>query len=190
MARVTSDERREAILFGALELVAQGGSQHVTMASLATKTGISRPAIYQYFASREHVLAEMLIDDIADLSNSIDRLLGQEPSPINQIRLWVHFAMTHLSSAEHRTTRRISVDEIPDDLRGVLKAMHAHFMTSLVDPLSELHIDDPVSFAHFIFAAVSAAAERVDAGAEFTVEARALEVFIGRAISSTTTDVV
>jgi AcrR family transcriptional regulator len=68
-----SDERQEAILEAAQSLIAANGVEGVSMAELAKATGLSRPAIYQYFASKDHVLAELVINEMADLRNAIER---------------------------------------------------------------------------------------------------------------------
>ncbi|MEY4424125.1 MAG: hypothetical protein RLZZ258_1228, partial [Actinomycetota bacterium] len=60
------------ILGAAQQLIADKGVDAVSMAALASATGLSRPAIYQYFASKEDVLAELVINEMADLSNAID----------------------------------------------------------------------------------------------------------------------
>ena len=51
------DARQELILAHAQRLIAEQGADAVSMAELAAATSLSRPAVYQYFASREHVLA-------------------------------------------------------------------------------------------------------------------------------------
>jgi AcrR family transcriptional regulator len=171
------DARQSAILAAAHALILQGGQDAVSMASLAAKTGLSRPAIYQYFASKEHVLGEMMINEMADLSNELDRLVGGVEDPLEQIRIWIHYSLAHMASADHRVIREISIENLPEDQRGMLRAMHGYFMTSLVSPLSKLGVSDPGALSGLVLGSVSAAAKRIDAGAEFVAEAQALEKF-------------
>lgn len=178
MSPSIADARRAAILDAALQLIEMGGAEAVSMADLAQQSGLSRPAIYQYFSSREHILGELLINDMADLSNEIDRLIGGVDEPNEQIRVWIHYSLTHVSSAQHRLVREISVDQLPKDMRGELIAMHGYFMMSLVSPLRELGVPEPTSLVHLIFGAVNAAAKRIDAGASFIAEAAVLETFV------------
>ncbi|MEN9748731.1 MAG: hypothetical protein RLZZ603_1423 [Actinomycetota bacterium] len=171
------DSRQVAILEAAQSLIAEGGLEAVGMAALAAATGLSRPAIYQYFASREHVLAELVINEMADLSNVIDAKVADFPEPMEQVRIWLHYSLAHLASAEHRSIRQISVASLPEESRGMLRAMHGHFMTALISPLTELGVSDPVSTCHLLYASVAAAANRIDDGSDFTREASALERF-------------
>ena len=173
----TRDERQERILTAAQKLIAEQGVDAVTMAELAAETGLSRPAIYQYFSSREHVLAELVINEMADLSNAIDEHIAHFEEPLERIRIWVHYSLAHLASAEHRAIREISIESLPDESRGMINAMHGHFMMALVSPVTQLGIKDVTSTCHLIFASVAAAAKRIDEGAEFVREASALEKF-------------
>ena len=175
--QVVRDNRQDAILDAAQQLIADLGVDAVSMAELAKSTGLSRPAIYQYFASREHVLAELVINEMADLSNAIDEKVAVFPDPMERVRIWIHYSLAHLASAEHRSIRQISISSLPEESRGMLRAMHGHFMMALVNPLTQLGVTDPTATCHLLYASVASAAERIDAGNDFSREAAALERF-------------
>jgi len=177
------DVREDEILSATLTLIAALGVDAVSMARVAEVTGLSRPALYQYFASKEDLLAELVINEMADLSNEIDARVAKFEDPLEQVRVWVHYSLAHLSGAEHRVIREISFDRLPAEKRGMLSAMHGHFMLSLLSPLKAMGIKDPTPTAHLIFAAVAAAAKRIDEGSEFVREAAALEAFALAGIS-------
>jgi AcrR family transcriptional regulator len=172
-----SDERQESILEAAQSLIAAKGVESVSMAELAKATGMSRPAIYQYFASKDHVLAELVINEMADLSNAIERHIEGLANPMERIRIWIHYSLAHLASAEHRIVREISVASLPEESRGMINAMHGHFMVALLSPIREIGVKDVTATAHLIFASVAEAAKRIDEGSEFVREAAALEQF-------------
>lgn len=171
------DQRQDAILAAAQTLIAVEGVDAVTMAHLAAETGLSRPAIYQYFASKEHVLGELVINEMADLSNAIDSQLSKITDPMERIRIWVHYTLAHLASPDHRSIRAISIGSLPEEQRGMINAMHGHFMFALVSPVGEIGIKDVTATCHLIYASVASAAKRIDEGSEFTREAAALEQF-------------
>ncbi len=171
------DARQNLILEAASQLICEGSAEAVTMATLARSTGLSRPAIYQYFASREHVLAELVINELADFSNEVDRHLAGIAEPMEQIRVWIHYSLAHLASEEHRAIREISIDSLPEDSRGMLRAMHGHLMTSLVSPLKKLDVKDVTATCHLIYAAIASAATRIADGSPYEREAAALEQF-------------
>lgn len=184
MSTRISDERREAILSASLNLIDSEGSDAITMARIARETGLSRPAIYQYFSSRENILGELLMNDMADLSNEIDRIVGTVSDPMEQVRLWIHYSLAHMASQEHRVVREISIQNLREDQRGELRAMHGLFLTSLMSPLKSLGIEDPSPFVGMTYASLKTAAERIDAGHSFIAEAAAVEKFVIAGINS------
>jgi AcrR family transcriptional regulator len=175
--KAKTDDRAESILEAAQTLISKHGVDKVSMSALGLVTGLSRPAIYQYFSSKEDVLAELVINEMADLSNEIDqRMLGIEDS-MERIRVWIHYSLAHLASANHRIIRQISMDTLPPEKRGMLNAMHGHFMMALVSPITQIGIQDVTATCHLIYASVAEAAKRIDEGSAFEREAAALEKF-------------
>jgi AcrR family transcriptional regulator len=171
------DSRQAEILDAALNEIRTNGVESLTMSRLAQLTGLSRPAIYQYFSSREHVLAELLIDDLADLVNEIDAYIAQFEDPLERIRVWVKSSLMHLANGDHSIIREISESSLPDESREVVRVLHGQFMMSLVSPVRELRISAIDSACHMVYSAVQSAAKRIEAGCEFESEAKAAENF-------------
>jgi AcrR family transcriptional regulator len=55
-------ERRERVLAAVHELIAEGHVHDVQVREIAERAGVSLAAIYAYFSSKEHLLAEALLD--------------------------------------------------------------------------------------------------------------------------------
>lgn len=175
--------RQEVILQSAADLLKEGGCEAVTMAAIATKTSLSRSALYQYFSSRDHILAELVLDEMADLANDLDQIASQFSNPLDQLTAWVHATLGYLTSSSHKVLKEISLESLPEDQRGLLKAMHGQFMLSLFSPLSRLTPEDPQALAGFVYSAVTAAATRIDEGGDFETEAATLERFVVAGVS-------
>lgn len=58
----TQAATRRRLLDAARELAREGGYDAVGMRALAERAGVSAPTAYQYFASRDHVLVELLVE--------------------------------------------------------------------------------------------------------------------------------
>lgn len=178
------DVRQQSILDAALAVIAEFGLERVSMAAIAKRTGLSRPSIYQYFASREDILAELLINEMADISNEIERISLKVLDPLERVRIWIHYSLAHLSSAEHQLVRKISIQSLPEDKRDMLRSMHGYFMSSLISPLTELGLSDPTAVCSMVYGSVAASASRIEDGGDFSSEARALEKFVVSGIAS------
>jgi AcrR family transcriptional regulator len=57
--RARRDERREAIVAGALRLFTERGALPVRVEDIAEAVGISRATFYKYFSERDEILAEL-----------------------------------------------------------------------------------------------------------------------------------
>ena len=55
-------ERRQQLVHAATRLFAERGFRAVSMEDLAAEAGVSGPAVYRHFASKEALLADLLID--------------------------------------------------------------------------------------------------------------------------------
>lgn len=176
----------DAILKATQDIIASEGVEAVTMPRIASASKLSRPAIYQYFSSREHILAELVINEMADLSNELDIHLAKISDPLEQTRIWIHYSLGYLASADHRVISQISMRILPEESRGMLNAMHGHFMTSLINPLTVLGVADASRTAQLIFASIAEAAKRIDGGSAYEHEAAILERFVIAGVVGTT----
>lgn len=173
-----TNDRPEKILAATQRIISEAGIESATMLEIAKSTGLSRPAIYQYFQSREHILAELVINDLADLSNDLDDHLKEIDEPSEQVRFWLHYSLAYMSSEQHRVISQISLSSLPSESLGMIRAMHGHFMTSLQNPLAELGVEDVLRTSQLIFASVAEAAKLIDGGSAYEFEAASLEKFV------------
>lgn len=65
--------RRAAARRAAADLAAEGGYEAITMAAVADRIGIARATIYRYFASKDHLLAEVTQDWAAEIDQDLRR---------------------------------------------------------------------------------------------------------------------
>jgi AcrR family transcriptional regulator len=67
----TQNERRARVRAAARELATEGGYDAVTIREVADRAGVARATVYRYFSSKDHLLAEAIVqwgyEIIADL---------------------------------------------------------------------------------------------------------------------------
>jgi len=63
--------RRGAVIEAARALAREGGYAAVTMQAVAERSGVGRATLYRYFASKDHLLAEVVLAWGADLSAAL-----------------------------------------------------------------------------------------------------------------------
>src|SRR5580693_4584625 len=92
-------QRRSAILHAAASLFAQRGFERVSLEDLGAAVGISGPAVYRHFASKQAVLAALLIDVSRELVDGADAVISESTDAASTLRaliaFHVEFALTN-----------------------------------------------------------------------------------------------
>jgi AcrR family transcriptional regulator len=87
MPRINPDYRREArekIIAAALEIAAERGWDEVTLDAIARNVGTSKPALYNYFRSREELLRDVLFEVFRSFRGNLETALSpDEDLPAN-----------------------------------------------------------------------------------------------------------
>ncbi|HWL43841.1 MAG TPA: acetoacetate--CoA ligase [Ilumatobacter sp.] len=112
--------RREELLEIAAELFAQQGFAAVTVDGLGAAAGVSGPALYHHFDSKEAMLGEMLVGTshhlltaARALYDSVSSVLSTGELLVELIAIHVDFAVDHraLISVEHRDLNNASAED-------------------------------------------------------------------------------
>jgi AcrR family transcriptional regulator len=152
-------ERRDRILIVARDLARTGGYDAVVMRDVAERSGVALGTLYRYFASKDHLLAEVLVAWGGDLEESLrrspaqgalreritavleraGRTVQQEPvlaAAVTQALLSRDPAVTDLQASFTTMMRRwldiaIGGDDLPDRERIVEVLEHVFFSTMI-----------------------------------------------------------
>jgi AcrR family transcriptional regulator len=88
---------RTAILSAARELLAQGGPDAITMASIAARAGVGKPTVYRWWPNRHAVaMAALMADEPAGQPARAAR------SPLRELRRQLHEIATQFSTPAGR----------------------------------------------------------------------------------------
>ena len=78
---------REEIKDAALRQLAEGGPAGVSVNAIGRELGVSGPALYRYFASRDALLTELVIDAYEDLAAALrEAVPGRRAAPAARLR--------------------------------------------------------------------------------------------------------
>ena len=77
---------RHEVKQAALRQLAESGPAAVSVSAIGKQLGVSGPALYRYFASRDEPLAELMIDAYHDLADAL-AAAGRAPAPGPRARL-------------------------------------------------------------------------------------------------------
>jgi AcrR family transcriptional regulator len=166
--RITRDERREALLDMAAQLVVTESADAVTMELVAERCGVSRPLVYKHFANRDELLGVLYRREARRLDAELAGEVGAATDVEGMFRALVHGALRAAAERSHlfvtlrsigganrevrveqrarddRTFRafaRRSVDELGLDPR--LGPAAISLLLSLIDPVLNQWRHDP-----------------------------------------------
>ena len=152
--------RRDQILETAAELFAQRGYHGVSVADLGAACGISGPALYKHFPSKQAMLAEMLVSISEELLREGRRRVVETPDPQAALAAlvdWhVDFALRHrpLIVVQDRDW-----ESLPVDARERVRALQREYVDLWAAELRLLHaeLDLPTarSMAHAAFGLIN-----------------------------------
>jgi len=112
---------RHDILNQACELYLQGGIDAVSMRRLARDLGVTAPALYKHYASREEILLDVVSESYRLCAEHLSGALSGR-TPLERFRLagdgYLNFALAHPKFYEmmYAPTHALGVHEFPDKL--------------------------------------------------------------------------
>jgi len=84
---------REAIKEAALELFARQGYTHTTVSQIATRAGVSKGLLYNYFDGKEDLLYQIIEEQIELAENMMEQTVREIPDPLRQLETMIEGAI-------------------------------------------------------------------------------------------------
>ena len=152
--------RREQILETAAELFARRGFHGVSVAELGAACGVSGPAIYKHFSSKDEVLAEMLVSIserlLAEGTRRVSSAVSAEEALSALVDWHIEFALGHpaLIVVQDRDW-----SSLPAEARERVRALQRQYVdlwaAQLRDRQPYLPLDEARSMAHVCFGLIN-----------------------------------
>ena len=91
-------ERRALVVAAAMELAETGGYDAVVMKTVAERSGVALATLYRWFASKDHLLTEVLLSWGSDLSVALGMDPPTGPDPVARVAEALRMVMTTAAS--------------------------------------------------------------------------------------------
>src|SRR5215207_10039738 len=149
--------RREQILQAAAQLFAERGSRAVGVDDVGAAVGITGPAIYRHFASKDAMLAEMLVR-ISErlLAGGSERVADAGADPAAQLRALIAFHVDFaLDNPALITVQDRDLGSLPDADAAQVRRLQRRYVEVWVTVLARLHSEQDAAGcrarAHAVF---------------------------------------
>lgn len=135
---LVSQLKRDRIISAAIDLFYSQGYTHTTLDQVAKSLGVTKPFIYQYFGSKNDVLAEICSRAIKDAHETINRALSQRGTPTEKLKIIVRDFTLHVlnNQANAIIYSREETELAPKD-RETINHLRREFDRRLVALLQE-----------------------------------------------------
>jgi AcrR family transcriptional regulator len=133
--------RREQILRAAAQLFAERGARAVGVDDVGAAVGVTGPAIYRHFASKDAMLAEMLVR-ISErlLAGGTARVAAAGDDPREQVRTLIAFQVDFaLENPALITVHDRDLGSLPDDDAARVRRLQRRYVEVWVAALARLH---------------------------------------------------
>jgi len=149
--------RRDQILTSAAELFARRGFHGVSITELGAACGVSGPALYKHFVSKEAILSEMLVGISERLLSEGRARAGAAEDPLAALIGWhVEFALEHpaLIVVQDR-----DFSALPTEARETVRRLQLEYVDLWADVLRasrrDLRVVDARARAHAVFGLIN-----------------------------------
>lgn len=156
------EQRRAALLEAAATLILREGT--FTVAEVASEVGLSRSAVYEYYSSAADLIADVMVDELAEWSADLQAAVDAQDDPASRIRAWVTAVLEYVRDGRHALVRAAGTVELPPTRRAQVQAQHRDLITPLTLAVTDLGIEDASAVSMLIWGAVDAAITRIESG--------------------------
>jgi len=185
MAPATADQvslrraaRQQFLVDAATEIARERGLSHVTVGEVARRSGIGRSTVYSYFPSGTDLIADVIVDEMLQMIDSIRGALATSSNPREAVTAWIRAALDYIADGGHKLLREGLAVELSDRRRMQIGSLHRELASPLVKALVELNFTDAARAAYQIQSLVDACVRRIEAGHPVDIEIGATEDFI------------
>lgn len=140
------ETRRQALLAAAARLYAERGFERVSLEELGSAVGISGPAVYRHFPSKQAVLAAVLVDVSAGLLAGGQAVTVRAAEPAELLRELIAFHVDFaLSQPDVIRVQDRELESLDETDRHTVRLHQRRYVELWVGVLGELRPGAPVA---------------------------------------------
>jgi AcrR family transcriptional regulator len=134
------------------------------MAQLAERAGLARSSVYEYFGSRNEVLAALVEDLLPRWIERIRAAMRAAPGPAEAILAYASTNVALVAEGSHAAAETLAALTPGRESDERAARMHARIREPLVETLVELGVESPEAVAEMVNALVYAGVQTLAAG--------------------------
>jgi len=147
------------LLDAARALVAEEGIEALSLAALARRVGVSRPGLYEYFRSKDDLVAAILEEELPRWAALVAASLDGPDGLAGKVGAYVRAQLEVMTDGRHAAAVALVEHALAEPARERIRDGHARLLRPLVTALAEGGVPEPELRAELIQGIVDAAAK-------------------------------
>jgi AcrR family transcriptional regulator len=159
--------RRERQLLDAAErLLLEHGHSALTFTALSQATGLARNSLYEYFDSRDELIAAICERELLRWSAPVEAAVAAHADPADQLRAYVDVQLDLVQAGRHQLAVALVGATLTPEARKRIRGVHDAWLDLAAQALVALGHPEPVVTAGLIQSLIDGATRQLHAGAD------------------------
>lgn len=162
------------LLDAARALVAEEGIEALSLAALARRVGLSRPSLYEYFRSKDDLVAAVVEEELPRWATLVEQALAGPGSLDGKVEAYIRAQLEVMTDGRHAAAVALVEHALAEPALERIRTGHAQLLRPLVAALDAAGVPEPALRAELVQGLVDAAAriaQRDPSGAETVIAA-------------------
>lgn len=157
-------ERRRALLEAAVAIIAEGGIGAVTPRSVGERAGLARSSFYEYFPSKDDLLAAVAMQAFEEWARELEEAVSQAEPGLDRLYAYVERTLQMTADGKHTLATGLQAADLSPKSFDAIMAMHDTLTEPLRTLLEEIGIGEAVTKAVLVQGLVNAGMQLVGHG--------------------------
>ncbi|MFG2243912.1 TetR/AcrR family transcriptional regulator [Spirillospora sp. NPDC048823] len=146
------------LLDAARALVAEEGIEALSLAALARRVGLSRPALYEYFRSKDDLVAAIVEEELPRWASLVEDALTGPGDLDGKVEAYIRVQLGVMTDGRHAAAVALAEHALAEPALERIRVGHAMLLRPLVTALEDGGVAEPALRAELIQGLVDTAA--------------------------------
>lgn len=158
------DWRRSQLIEAAAAIALESGGEAITVAAVASRAGLSRTSVYEYFASSADLAADLVIEELESFALALASTADEQLTPIEAIDQWIQSSLEYIADGRHLLAKALNAIDLPRNRAAAIGAAHRQLLAPLRSHLEALGLEDVDVALTLIQSVTDSASRRIESG--------------------------
>jgi len=158
------DWRRSQLIEAAAAIALESGGGAISVAAVATRAGLSRTSVYEYFASSADLVADLVIDELESFAQTLGEAIAEQSQPLQSIEKWIEASLQYIADGRHLLAKALNAIDLPRNRSAEIGLAHRALLAPLRGKLIEIGITETDFALSMIQTVTDKASKRIESG--------------------------